>query len=154
MLANASGVSGLPNWSMPCRDMYWPVSSVARLTMQIEVVTRACEKRMPSAASRSSRGVRTIRFPATPIESQRVSSMTRTTTFGTGTGGCAITAARSRANAIAQLHSSEPTAPLARRTASPLRLATVRIVTRLPAVARSAKAGAGSASCLPPMFRE
>ena len=37
--------------------MYWPVSSVARLTMQIAVVTRACAKLSPSAASRSSRGV-------------------------------------------------------------------------------------------------
>ena len=49
--------------------------------MQMDVATRACVKRTPSAASPSSRGVRTILLPAAPIESHRVSSMTRTTTF-------------------------------------------------------------------------
>ena len=49
--------------------------------MQIDVATRACVKRMPSDASASRRGVRTILLPAAPIESQRVSSITRTTTF-------------------------------------------------------------------------
>ena len=81
------GVSGFPNRSMPCRDMYCPVSSDARLVMQIDVVTRACVKWMPSDASRSRFGVRTMRLPAAPIESHRVSSMTRTTTF-MGAAGC------------------------------------------------------------------
>jgi hypothetical protein len=61
--------------------MYWPVNREARLVMQMEVATRACVKRIPSDARPSSRGVRTILFPAAPIESHRVSSMTRTTMF-------------------------------------------------------------------------
>ena len=81
-----------PNSVMPWRDMYWPVSSVARLTMQIGVVTRACSKRTPSFASSSIRGVRTTVLPAAPSASHRTSSRMSSTTlsgFGEGVGVCA-----------------------------------------------------------------
>ena len=41
----------------PLRCPYWPVSTVARLGAQMELVTKALAKSMPSAASRSMLGV-------------------------------------------------------------------------------------------------
>ena len=81
MLENASGPMALPNAVMPWRHMYCPVKSVAWLTIQIDVVTRACSNRTPSLASWSMRGVFTVRLPAAPIESDRMSSITRSSTF-------------------------------------------------------------------------
>src|SRR5688500_11424324 len=68
--------------------MYWSVRREARLVMQMSVATRAWVKRMPSDASLSSRGVLTMLFPAAPIESHRVSSITSTTMFSGRSAFC------------------------------------------------------------------
>ena len=64
----------MSNARLPWRDIHCPVSMVARLTPQIEVVTELCVKRTPSRASASSRGVCTTGLPAQPSVSWRQSS--------------------------------------------------------------------------------
>jgi hypothetical protein len=61
--------------------MYWPDKMVARLTMQMAVVTQALLKRIPSCESLSMFGVITIELPIQPSEFQRRSSASRKTTF-------------------------------------------------------------------------
>ncbi len=47
----------------PLRWLYWPVRTVARLGVQMELVAKQLRKRIPSAAIRSRFGVRFTRLP-------------------------------------------------------------------------------------------
>src|SRR5262249_36416569 len=69
---------------MPCRRSYCPVRIDARLTQQIEVVTKLFLKRTPWLASRSMFGVCTTLLPVQPSASQRRSSARIKTMFGGG----------------------------------------------------------------------
>src|SRR5437763_4648701 len=66
---------------MPCRRAYWPLKSEARLTAQMEVVTKQLENRTPCPARRSRFGVRMTGSPMQPRAFQRRSSARRKTRF-------------------------------------------------------------------------
>src|SRR5690606_6587401 len=68
-------------WCAPIEVAYMPVISAARLGAQTPEVANAFSKRVPSAASRSTFGVRASGSPYAPI-SRLTSSATIQTTFG------------------------------------------------------------------------
>src|SRR6056297_4364105 len=62
--------------------MCWPMKTLARLTMQMAVVTYAFSKMVPCSARVSMFGVVITLLPVKPAASQRMSSRKKNTTFG------------------------------------------------------------------------